>query len=73
MTRSIAHLGHLEPWAKTLDGEASARSCSMCGSCGAQLHQQRSLKQSHCPCSEAPSNFGVKLSRPGAGPAAELP
>ena len=24
-------------------------------------------------CREAPSNFGVKLSRPGAGPAAELP
>ena len=24
-------------------------------------------------CREAPSNFGVKLSRPGFGPAAELP
>ena len=24
-------------------------------------------------CVEAPSNFGVKLSRPGGGPAAELP
>ena len=28
-----------------------------------------------CPCTYpwAPSNFGVKLPRPGAGPAAELP
>jgi hypothetical protein len=34
---------------------------------------QRLLKQSHCPCLEAPSNFGVKLTRPVVGPAAELP
>ena len=40
---------------------------------GAQFNDQRPMKQSHCPCPEAPSNFGVKLSRPGVGPAAELP
>jgi hypothetical protein len=49
---------------------------STTGSClhrGAQLNNQRSFEQSHRPCPEAPSNFGVKLSRPGFGPAAELP
>lgn len=31
------------------------------------------MKTVTLPMFEAPSNFGVKLTRPGAGPAAELP
>jgi hypothetical protein len=73
MTRSLAHLIPLDPGTKTLGGEASLSSCSAYEQCRADLHQQHSFKQSHCPCLEAPSNFGVKLPRPGAGPAAELP
>jgi hypothetical protein len=73
MARSLAYLSLLSPWAKTLAGEASLGLCSSSLRCGAQFNQQRALKQSHCPCLEAPSNFGVKLARPGFGPAAELP
>lgn len=73
MTRSIAHHSPFTSWEKAHAGEASLGLFFTSARCSAGLNQQRSWKQSHCPCLEAPSNSGVKLSRPGFGPAAELP
>jgi hypothetical protein len=73
MTRSNAHYSYLKSWAETLAGEASLTLCFTPARRAVGMTPQRLLKQSHCPCLEAPSNFGVKLTRPVVGPAAELP